>query len=163
MSSLQFSLFLASTNNQRATFCDWQPITLNPNDTKVLATATSACQQQCTLTSFNSKVSKDDPITNCHKVYSQYRQIIALPENRSISYFCRSAGERCLAGGCRRCRRWQPMAKQEKVALLEQEYDAPLPVSPMLHCCRGNVPHRKGSRNMISQVPCPSCELGWGT
>ena len=77
MSSLQFSLFLASTNNQRATFCDWQPITLNPNDTKVLATATSACQQQCTLTSFNSKVSKDDPITNCHKVYSQYRQIIA--------------------------------------------------------------------------------------
>ena len=155
MSSLQFSLFLASTNNQRATFCDWQPITLNPNDTKVLATATSACQQQCTLTSFDSKVSKDDPITNCHKVYSQYRQIIALPENRSISYFCRSAGERCLAGACRR---WQPMAKQEKVALLEQEYDAPL------HhlCCRwrGNVSHRKGSWNVISQVPCPSCQLG---
>ena len=99
MSSLQFSLFLASTNNQRAIFCDWQPITLIPNDTKVLAKATSACQQQCTLTSFNSKVSKDDPITNCHKVYSQYRQIIALPENRSISYFCRSAGERCQAGG----------------------------------------------------------------
>ena len=53
------------------------------------------------------------------------------------------------------------MAKQEKDALLEQEYDAPLPVSPMLHCCRwrGNVSHRKGSRNVISQVPCPSCEL----
>ena len=160
MSSLQFSLFLASTNNQRATFCDWQPITLNPNDTKVLATATSACQQQCTLTSFNSKVSKDDPITNCHKVYSQYRQIIALPENRSISYFCRSAGERCLAGACRRCRRWQP--NKRKMLCLSRNMRH--------HClyhvccrCRGNVSHRKGSRNMISQVPCPSCELGWGT